>query len=324
MSKEFLYEKEFRDWYKRNTTEHEVSECVTRIKKILKGVDHIPYFEKGFLTYVPALMAKNKRLAVKLLTFVYADGYVAGNKCSHLQHYFNFCKMKRKWDGVMELDKNVLEEINDYLNSRIIWIHNENFYDEYYVNTHTYFNNLKKKMISRIDSWGRSYFPLGKIKNLIDDHKVTGKWKKETIKKIKVLTEPKKGESNYCLWDIAYFDFRMREDGVFDVYVITKKKEMKKVLTPSLNAAPRDMRVKDPGDMTIDHKKPLYSIVQDIKDKNPQLKEIIESLLINNDYSGNACEEIKPHLKRILNLVLKETECELMEKGENSRKSNRN
>ena len=116
------------------------------------------------------------------------------------------------------------------------------------------------------------------------------------------------------MWDIAYFDFRMREDGVFDVYVITKKKEMKKVLTPSLNAAPRDMRVKDPGDMTIDHKKPLYSIVQDIKDKNPQLKEIIESLLINNDYSGNASEEIKPHLKRILNLVLKETECELMEK----------
>ena len=331
MKKEFPFEGEFRDWYKKGTTEKEVNTCVSQIKNVLTGVDNIPYFEKEFLTYVPALIAKDKdkNWAVRLLSYVYADGYVDSSlsrkRCSHLQHYFNFCKWKRKWDGAKELDDIEFEEIKAQLKKRIIWIYNDNFYDMYYVNTHKYINSLSKKYISRIDSWERNYFPLGKIKELINDTPYTSKWKKDTIKKIKVLTESKE----YSISDIAFFDFRMNNDGKYDVYAITNekenKKEDKKVLTHvDIVHNKIDMRVKDLGDMTIDHKKSLSNIVKGIKDKNPKLKEIIENLVKNNDYySGNVSKELKLALRKTLRLVLKETDCELMEKSENARKSDK-
>lgn len=328
MEKEFLFEDEFRKWYKnkRVTTKHEVSECVTRIKNVLKGIDGIPYFEKEFLTYVPALMVNNKNMAIQLLSYVYADGYMAGNRCSHLQHYFNFCIRKKIWDGVMPLDDIVYEEIESFLDKRIVWICNPNFKDNYYVNTKQFTNNLSKKFISRIDSWGRNYFPLGKIKRLVNDRTFIDEWKGRTLKTIKVLTEFKKKGSEYSLWDVAFFDFRKMEDNRYSVYVITKKKEKTKVLTPCVETSPREMRVKEPGEMSIDHKTSLSTIIKDIKKKEPEIKELLELLISNKDTEQSFLEvndKQSGNLKKLLKLVLKKTDCVLMEQGENSRKSNK-
>jgi len=333
MEIKFLFEDEFRGWYKNinKTTDHETSECATRIKKILNGVDNIPDFEKEYLTYVPALMSIDKNKGFQLLSYVYADGYLSGNRCSHLQHYFNFCAQKRKWDGVKELDNNCYDEIKGYLDNRIVWICNNNFKDNFSFDKNAkkyiYKNRFSKLFISRIDSWGRNYFPLGIIKEIIDDQVFTGNWKKDIIKTIKVITEPNDSSSEYDLWNIAFFDFRRIEDGRFRVFAITKKREYAKVFTSCLGGEPKEMLFKTPGDMTIDHKKSLYKIVQEIKDKRPDIKEILEHLTTKDKCIEPSAFEnpgsLKETLKKLLRMILKETKCELMEKGENSRKSNK-
>lgn len=341
MEKDFLLEDEFREYpRKRNMPYKDFDACMSGLRGLFVNCEDIPedIYEKEYFFYVPSLMASNhKDLAMKLLACTYAD-ILPTAKSQNISFFKRYCKFIRNVqidNNIIEpLDEDTLKSIREYLQNREVWICDPDFSRIFRAKNTD--KTLWQLFRIRVLSWNRQYFPLDFIKKHLDtiEPNIIDEWVDKTIRNISVLTKSDAGVFKELAFSkILLFDFHWnKEFHAFDVDVISKAShnseddrfERLTLMTPTAHDKPKKMQVKGLRDISIDHLIPLELIVRQIsKNNQTTLSLIIDAFENNPDEAEKVFDEISlKTLKGEFDRIREDAHCRLMDKKENSIKSN--
>ena len=302
---------------------------ITQPNNYIEGVQNLfssrpsyPAFVREYYNCVPSLIAIGERvLAKQLLACVYADSFLE-KKMSYFKKFCAFLADKREQRHFITTDDIQVGIIEEYLRRRQVWITDNELANKLKTIACDNQSTFKNLFYLRIRSWDRPNFPLKVIFDLLDQN-YTNKWVGDIYKSILVLSP----EETFSLSDIIALDFqRDSEKELFKVFAIVRHGGVctkHVVLTPLSDESkePIPMLVKGLEDVSIDHKWPLDSIVKNIYG---ELGKVVSAV---NNYKENALTYLNgtinvKQLRNNLETVKKATSYVLMDRGENSRKSN--
>ena len=320
--------KEFQDWLVAKKSITKPDTYVSDVRTLLQGLASVDKYEMDFTVYVPALIAYGRAdLAKQVLACVYADAclYCHSQKLSYFKRYCEFlaCKpTKIKSEIDIKLEEAELKDIERLLEKRQVWVC-DNTIARYLKRIAGDKKSTFEELLNiRIYSWQRPVFPLDTIKKILkddkDDYMTT--WVNEIRQQIKVYIS--KERDFIELKKVRAFDFcRGKEKTLYAI--IDNKKEI--VYTPFADDEKEfePMRVTDLKDVSIDHDLPLDSIVKSIlRNKNSVLKKVVEEYANDPKLEYGEMEIDKKALKKEMDEIRQATTYSLMERCENSRKSN--
>jgi hypothetical protein len=336
MEKDFLLKDKFREYRRKGNKPYEdVNTCMTELRKLFEKCKSIPLYEKECFFYVPSLIASNhKDLAMKLLTCTYAD-ILPTVEPKNISFFKRYCKFisNESIDNIEPLDEGTLNNIRECLQNREVWICNPDFSGIFRVKNTD--KTLWQLFRIRVLSWNRRYFPLDFIKKVLNkrankkERKIIENWVTDTIKNINVLARNDKNEyQNLKFSDVCLFELhRPTLNKSFEVYVIKNKgnKEKLTLMTPSARSeTPKVMEVKGLKDISIDHLIPLELIVRQLReDEKTALRRISDEYEKDPESAAEVFNDsIISKLGGELETIRKDAHCRLMQRNENSIKSN--
>ena len=338
MKKDFLLEDQFREYPRKgNTPYKDFGACMRGLRRLFDKCECIPLYEKECFFYVPSLMASNhKDLAMKLLTCTYAD-ILPTVESQNISFFKRYCRFIRKAnvaiDNIEPLDEDTLNSIRECLQNREVWICDPDFSGIFRVEDTD--KTLWQLFRIRVLSWNRRYFPLDFIKKVLnkrenkEERKIIENWVTETIKGIYVLARNDKDEyQEFKLSDVCLFELhRPNLNKSFEVYVIKNESNKKKLtlMTPlARSEAPKVMEVKGLNDISIDHLIPLELIVRKLREnKQSALRCISDEYEKDSESAAEVFNNIIiDKLNEELNNICEDAHCRLMQRNENSIKSN--